>query len=272
MFPPLPVVMPPATPSPGGLLDAATIVTQDPPRHDGGLTLISPNHPAHGVWPTGCGDTHSAGQKTGHHAEPTLFPGTIVWASDECATVGISPEELATRAENGLSLTAPIEIEKQVASQLVKIEPGPAATNLVEAVARVEAAISADGYTGVIHAPRGLLAYFQAAKMIIRQGGRLFTPGGHRWAFGTGYGDLSGRIVGTGPVIVYMSTPTVTSSTDPRRNRLHVVAEQTIAAGWDTPTIAVPLPTSTDPHERGPLTPGETILPGPTTIPGEDTH
>lgn len=125
------------------------------------------------------------------------------------------------------------------AETLSKITPTNAAT-LADAVGLIEAEIGRDGYAGIIHAPRHLIGKLR--QFIVRQGAMLFTPGGHRWVFGSGYTALDNTLVGTGPVLIRRGEITTTPSVDHRHNRLVTVAERSIAVAHDGPAVAVSVP------------------------------
>ncbi|MFC3848877.1 hypothetical protein ACFORJ_01670 [Corynebacterium hansenii] len=236
-LPTVPVVLPPANPYTGGLYDAATLIDDLAARHLGGLTVDSPNHGPHGSWPTECPTPGDTPGKGGPRPAPRDVDATIVWAADECNTVGITDEEAKARAAQALRLAEQVDVEKHAATDLKKVTATQVA-DIVAAVAHLEQELTADGFTGVIHARRGLLAVAEKASMIIRQGSRLLTPGGHRWAFGAGYTDLGDTVVGTGPVIIRRSPVTESLTLNARTNTRMALAERVVAVAWDTPTAA----------------------------------
>lgn len=241
-LPTVPVVLPPANPYTGGLYDAATTIDDLAARHLGGLTVDSPNHGPHGSWPTECPTPDETPDKGGARPAPRDVDATIVWAADDCKTVGITDEEAKARAAQTLRLTEQVDVEKHAAAALAEVEATQVA-DIVAAVAHLEQALAADGFTGVIHARRGLVAVAEKASMIIRQGSRLMTPGGHLWAFGAGYTALGDTLVGTGPVQIRRSPITESMSLGARTNERLALAERVVAVAWDTPIAAATITT-----------------------------
>lgn len=237
-LPTMPVLIAPANPYTGGLYDAATIIDPDDARHLAGVALRSPNRGPAGTWPTGCPTPDDAGEKVGSRPDPEDFPGVVVWAADGCKTVGVDLPDGEARAVHTLRLREPVEVEKHTARLLDTIT-GPTATDIVDAVSQLDEALAAYGYTGVVHARRGLLAAAEKADMVVRQGSRLMTPGGNRWAFGAGYTALGNKLVGTGPVVIHRSPVHVADAIDARHNDATTVAERAVAVGWDQPTTAI---------------------------------
>ncbi|AJE32523.1 putative Gp13 [Corynebacterium humireducens NBRC 106098 = DSM 45392] len=239
-LPTVPVTAPPANPLPHGLFDAATITDEALSRHIGGITLTSPNQGGHGHWPTVCPTPDDTPDKTGQRPTPEDFASTIVWAVDECKTVGITDEEAQARAAHLLRLTAPVDVEKFAAEQLLTITPATAVSSVADALEVIEDALGEAGYPGVVHARRGLIAQIDS-RLIVRQGGVLYTPGGHRWVFGSGYGALENTLVATGPVMIRRGSVVTGMSFDRVTNTRAALAERVITVGWESPTLAVPV-------------------------------
>ena len=246
-LPPLPLTAPPANPLPGGLYTAARGVDAPDDRHHGGIALESPNTGGAGQWPTACPTPEETPEKTGGRAEPAVFPATVVWAADECHTVGVTDDEARARAAQTLRLREPVEVEKHVAAQLTakaEAEEQTAAT-LAEAVAVAEEKIAAAGYVGVLHASRRLIVAAETAKLIRREGQTLLTPGGHQWAVGAGYTALGAdTIVATRPVIIRRGPVESRIAVDARRNTRVAVAERVVAAAWELPTTVITITTT----------------------------
>lgn len=234
-LPHYPVTLPPATSYANGLYDAATIVPDDAARHLGGVLLTDPNHGGHGRWPLDADDDTEP--KAGDRPDDVTFPATIVWAADEVKAVGWSEADARARAEHVLGLVEPVEVEQHAAEQLAQIA-SEAFSDWVDAVGHLDAAIASRGHLGVLHAPRRLLARAQDKGMIIRQGGRLLTPGGNVWAFGAGYESLGNTIVATGGVVVRQSPVNTTSTFDRENNIRLVVAERIVTPYWGEPLAA----------------------------------
>lgn len=238
-LPHVPVLMTPANPIPGGLYDAASVSDTTDARHIGGITLQSPNRGASDTWPTECPTPDGTPDKAGARPDWDEFPATAVWAADGCNAVGTTEEEAQNRAAHSLRLKEPIRVEEHVAEQLATITPATTAADIVAAVAHLDEVLAAEGYAGVIHARRGLLAVAEKADMVIRQGSRLTTPGGHQWAFGVGYTSLGDTLVGTGPVLVRRSPVIHAPATAHTANQVLAVAERVVTVAWDAPTAAV---------------------------------
>lgn len=142
------------------------------------------------------------------------------------------------RAEQLLRLKEPVHVEEFVAGQL--LEAGTQSVSSIKAqMAFLELELGKRGYPGVIHASRELLP--ELKDYIVRQGQALFTPGGHRWAFGGGYEALGSDIVGTGAVTVVRSRLIEVGATDTRLNDFHAVAERVVAVGWEGDALRVSL-------------------------------
>lgn len=247
-LPRVPLTLPAANPLTGGLYSAATVTDLPDARIDGGLDVDSPNHQPHGRWGTGCPD---ATDPTGTRPARRQFDATVAWASDQCAPVGVTAQEASERAQHGLRLTEQIDVEEHTAAALNAGATATDAPSLITAVEQIEEALGAHGYAGVIHARRGMIALAQKAGVLVRQGQGLFSPGGHRWAFGPGYGALGNTLVATGPVLVQRGPVSEEQVFEPKNNDRLTVASRTVAVAWDTPHLAVTVPTAGT---------GETIL------------
>lgn len=268
-LPPFTITAPPAPPIPAGLYSAATLTSTDQARFLGGLEVHSPNTGGHGTWPTGCPAPGDMPDKGGQRTAPLTFDATIAWAVDECKTVGITEDEARDRAVNLLRLTEPLDVEKDTAEKLKIVRPARTAGSFEDAVEQIEDALAADGYAGVIHARRGLLAHLPQ-HLVVRQGAQLFTPGGHRWAFGAGYESLGDTLVGTGPVHIVQGPVSVDVSVNSRNNLRTALAERAVAVGWEPPTIAVTVNRGENNNTGDTGTTGAT-LPSRTTLPGANT-
>lgn len=225
----------PANPLGGGLYDAASVVEAMDMRHLGGMILEPVNEGVSGVWEEG---SETNPEKVGERGEWPEFPATTVWAADGVKTVGASAEGARERAEQLLRLKEPVHVEEFVAGQL--LEAGTQSVSSIKAqMAFLELELGKRGYPGVIHASRELLP--ELKDYIVRQGQALFTPGGHRWAFGGGYEALGSDIVGTGAVTVVRSRLIEVGATDTRLNDFHAVAERVVAVGWEGDALRVSL-------------------------------
>lgn len=226
--PPVVYAAVPANPLGGGLYDAASVVEAMDMRHIGGMVLEPVNEGTSGLWELGSAENPD---KVGERGDWPTFPATTVWAADGVKTVGATADGARERAEQLLRLKEPVHVEKFVAAQLLEANAATSAATVQEQVAFLELELGKRGYPGVLHASRELLPALK--DYIVRQGQALFTPGGHRWAFGGGYGALGGDIVGTGAVTVVRSRLVEVGATDTRLNDYHAVAERVVAVGWE---------------------------------------
>ena len=224
-----------ANPLGGGLYDAASVVDAADGRHLSGIMLEPVNEGASGLWEYAGEDNPD---KVGERLDWPSFPGTVVWAADSVKTVGASIEGARERAEHILRLREPIEVERFVAGQLLEAEAS-AVASVREQLAYLELELGKRGYPGVVHASRELLPALK--DFIVRQGQAMFTPGGHRWAFGGGYEALGTTLVGTGAVTVVRAPITQAEAVDTRLNDFHAIAERVVAVGWEGEALAVSL-------------------------------
>lgn len=224
-----------ANPLGGGLYDAASVVDAADGRHLSGIMLEPVNEGASGLWEYAGEDNPD---KVGERLDWPSFPGTVVWAADSVKTVGASIEGARERAEHILRLREPIEVERFVAGQLLEAEAS-AVASVREQLAYLELELGKRGYPGVVHASRELLPALK--DFIVRQGQAMFTPGGHRWAFGGGYEALGTTLVGTGAVTVVRAPITQAEAVDTRLNDFHAIAERVVAVGWEGDALAVSL-------------------------------
>ena len=224
-----------ANPLGGGLYDAASVVDAADGRHLSGIMLEPVNEGASGLWEYAGEDNPD---KVGERLDWPSFPGTVVWAADSVKTVGASIEGARERAEHILRLREPIEVERFVAGQFLEAEAS-AVASVREQLAYLELELGKRGYPGVVHASRELLPALK--DFIVRQGQAMFTPGGHRWAFGGGYEALGTTLVGTGAVTVVRAPITQAEAIDTRLNDFHAIAERVVAVGWEGDALAVSL-------------------------------
>lgn len=224
-----------ANPLGGGLYDAASVVDAADGRHLSGIMLEPVNDGISGLWEY---DGDANPDKVGERLDWPSFPGTVVWAADSVKTVGASIEGARERAEHILRLREPVEVERFVAGQLLEAEAS-AVASVREQLAHLELELGKRGYPGVIHASRELLPALK--DFIVRQGQAMFTPGGHRWAFGGGYEALGTTLVGTGAVTVVRSPIAQAEAIDTRLNDFHAIAERVVAVGWEGDALAVSL-------------------------------
>lgn len=226
-------------PQPFGLYAAATVL-ESQTRLQFGVDWWPRNCGPSGVWvPDVCPDPDTLDRKTGDRPENVEFPPATVWATDECGL--FEPVDgMRDRAVQLLRLKEPIHVEEHTATLLLQRDtPLPPAASLVEAVGALEESLGGTlGFSGVIHARRGLAAQLAAARLVERQGTQLVTPLGNRWVFGGGYGLLGNTMVATGPVTVMRDDVTTRTAVDHTINEQQVVAERTVVVGWECPAFA----------------------------------
>lgn len=120
------------------------------------------------------------------------------------------------------------------------------ATDIVSAVRFLERGLaSCYGGVGVIHVPAEVFTIMDTEDLVRRDGGALYSPGGHRISVGAGYtgGAPDGStdedepwIYGTGPVWFYRGDVTVFDrgdSLDRSVNTVQAIAERTYVVGYD---------------------------------------
>lgn len=241
-LPPLPITAPVANPLPAGLYSAATVIDAADDRHHGGLLLDSPNIGGQsGLWPTSCPTPAETPEKGGERPGPVMGPATVVWAADECSTVGGDDQEALARAAQILRLREQIEVEHWLLDQLMDVAEVQQSNDLLDALEQFEVTAGViHAAPSVIHANRGVLVELAARYpgLVRREGQGFLTPGGHRWAFGGGYADAGDDLVLTGPVTIRRGPVEARVVVDPTTNRRLAVAERTIAAAWEGPVIA----------------------------------
>lgn len=236
-FPTIEVSTPLAVPLSGGLYDAASVQDSDSARHLGGLTLEPSNTGTAGLWPA-AGATEDTPPKQAERPDRVAFDATVVWVADGVKTVAATEEGVRQRNEHLMRLLEPVQVERFVAEKLRAGDPKETAVSLEAQLSQIEQELGETGRAGVVHASRAMLPYLN--KFVTRQGQSLFTPGGHRWAFGGGYEALGTDLVGTGPVVVVRGPVTAAQTIDARHNQYEGIAERVVAVGWEGPTIRVP--------------------------------
>lgn len=230
----------PGSPLLGDLWDASARVSGD--RLRDGITVWPSHGSGHGTWPLECGPDDDPGSKDGNRPDPIDFHGLVVWAADECGTVGNTLERTRSMAALTLDYEGRAHVETHfitavTESSYIADVPTPAAlagvNPLALALGGLEQAMAALWrHAGVIHASRALLAPLASLSLVRVSGSSLVTPGGNRWAFGVGYDEVLGRdLVGTGPTEIHTQPVPGVELVDERQNNIYAVAEY----------IAVPL-------------------------------
>ena len=227
----------------GTLYRAATIEEMaSPARIDGGARIEQTNSgEAYGTWPLDCPTPGDTQDKRGERGEALTFPAFAVWAVDECSLVGTSEREASDLAMQRLRLREELAVSAAFVDTLLD-HAGTAASasgGLIGALGAIEEALGRTGMRGVVHASRRHVAMAAHLGLVVRgNSGRLETPGGHDWAFGTGYDGLGDTLVGTGPVTVYRTPVVVTPAVDHRQNERMVLAEREVMPTFQLAAVA----------------------------------
>lgn len=245
-YPPMERRAAPGNPTAVGTLYSAATVTAlaEPSRVEGGARIEQVNcGEAYGTWPLVCPPPEDAGEMGGARAGALEFEALGVWAADACSLVGTTEQVARELAVQRLRLTEELAVSEAFAERLLD-DAGVAATSIaggiVGAVGVMEQALGETGMPGVIHAARHHLAYAADKGLIVRgQGGRLETPGGNVWAFGTGYAGLGETLVGTGPVTILRNDVQVDVGMNHGQNERTAVAQRAVLATYECAAIAV---------------------------------
>ncbi|WP_280466822.1 hypothetical protein [Nocardia cyriacigeorgica] len=229
----------PQAPQPFGLYTAATVIDLDPPaRMLGGVHWTPSNCGPSGTWDVRlCDDPQDppTESKTGARPDDAAFPTVTVWATDECELYATDTSANEARATQLLTLHERLWVEQAFALELAaRATALPAAGSLAEAVGALEQQLGLAGFTGVLHARRGLAAPLH--DHIERSGAFLTTSLGNRWSFGGGYNALGQTLYATGPVTLWRSPATTRTAVEHTINERQAVAERQVAFGWECPT------------------------------------
>ena len=233
-IPPVTVTAPGAVPGRIVGLYAAASLVDEARSVVGGVEVHVDSAGGHGLWDDPCGPAESVKQG-GEDGNIRRFPGTAVWAAEECHLVGVTEEEERDRARVRLARFEPLEAERHLAPQLAA--DAEAGDGLTEAQGRVLLA----GLAPVVHvAPESLDALI-TAKQVQLVGQRLQTPLGAAVAVGAGYSDTlgAGEVIVTGPVTVWRSPVDVHVGLGLDKNKRLAVAERGIAVSWQGPAIKI---------------------------------
>lgn len=232
-----------ANPSGGGLYTAATVQSAgDPSRLAQDVVVNTWNCGPSWLWPIKCTDEIPDPSPKG--AEPRndwlshQFAGDVVGADDNCSAI-VSEQEAAGRAEQLLRLQEPVRVEKQLADRLMDWVTPDTVAGLVAALGALEELVAEFGFPGVIHVAPHLVPALAQAQVITRSGAYALSPGGHRYAFGSGYAALGETLVATGPVTVFQGPTTMTHGPDYPTNSRLSVAEREVLVAWECWTEAI---------------------------------
>lgn len=230
-----PVTVDGPLPAPGravGLYAAASLVDEPRPVV-GGVELPGDSNGGHGLWLSPCGPSDEV--KSGDDgAEVIRFPGTAVWAAEDCHLLGVSEEESRDRARLRLARFEPVDVERHLAPLLE--ERSVAGSSLADAQARMMVA----GLAPVVHIAPESLEGMLREKQVLLSGQRLVTPLGASVAVGAGYTEaLGASVIVTGPVTVWRSPVEVHTGLRLSGNRRLTVAERAVAVSWQGQAIKI---------------------------------
>ncbi len=177
--------------------------------------------------------------KTGDRTPDTTWDGTVPYAVDECDLT--NEAEQRERTTNLLRLQERVKVENHVAAELATRAPAPvAASSLIDALSKLDDLMAPFGFTGVIHARPGLVNEAASLQLLDKVGATLQTPGGHKWAFGSGYTLLAeDTLYATGPVVIHRGPIETQSGLDVAHNVREVVSERDVVVAWECFTFAV---------------------------------
>ncbi|AQA05023.1 hypothetical protein BVC93_24395 [Mycobacterium sp. MS1601] len=172
-------------------------------------------------------------------ADPAPYTAVTAWAFDRLQECGNLSEfdrgQVIERARETFALSEPVAVEIEFASRMLTDAPTPAsAADLVRAVGHLEQEFAATGTAGLVHARVSLLALAEHARLVVRDGPTLRTPGGYRWVFGAGYADTLGdRIIGTSPTYGWRDEIEVRESMQHTHNQFIAIAERSSVIGYE---------------------------------------
>ena len=243
MFPALERIAAPANRHAVGTLYGAATLTdlEAPARIEGGVRIEQVNCSGdEGTVDLDCppGEDDDPRWDLGERAGALEFEAFGVWARDECGLVG-SDEDEAERAIQRLRITEERLVSRRFADTLLERAESGDGGALGDVLADVEELLGETGMTGVIHASRRLLPEgVKNGWVKCGSNGRLESPGGHTWAFGTGYRALGGAIVATGPVTIFRTPVETVPSVDHRQNRRGALAEREVLPTYECVAVS----------------------------------
>ncbi|MGA6208047.1 hypothetical protein ACPESR_25170 [Nocardia testacea] len=231
----------PQTPQPFGLYSVTAPTDLDPPaRLLSGIHWTPTNCGPSGIWQhIMCPDPEDppAQTKTGARPDDDDFPTFVVYAVDECDLYATDTAANQARAAQLLMLHTPLWVEQVFAFELsARAEALPAVTSLTAAVGALEQKLGEGGFSGVLHARRGLSAAAAEHRLTSAQGSTLVTQLGNKVAFGGGYTALGDTIYATGPVTIWRGPVLPRTAIDPATNQRLAIAERSIGFGWECPS------------------------------------
>lgn len=211
--------------SPSGLYSVATLVDEERPVV-WGVDVPAPIIGGHGLWPEVCkpGDRVKKG---GDSPATVRFPGTAVWAVDDCRLVGSTDAEARGRAEETLRAVESVEVERHVAALLKERATSPGGDLMAS-----ESVLLAEGIRPVVHVRPSDVPSLLSARALTVQSGVLKTVLGSAVAVGAGYETALDGVYVTGGVTVFRNPVNVYEAVSPSTNTRMVVAERGVAVAW----------------------------------------
>lgn len=197
----------------------------------GGIELPMPRLGGHGLWEQTCTAAEDNPAKSGGDTPAmVLFPGTGVWAYDDCPPVGLGADAVKA-AEDTLKRTEQHDVELFTASVLNQRKI--TGTTVGAAIT----SFTAEGLVAVVHIAPSMMEQMVRDKSIYLAGGRYVHALGAAVVVGSGYeGELTTPVV-TGPIVIYRSPVETVGAFSTRTNGRAVLAERTAAVAWLGPAI-----------------------------------
>lgn len=225
------------TVSPSGLYAVAAPVEVDRPVIYG-VDVRAEALGGHGLWGAPvC--TPGDRRKQGGESEVSVhFPGTAIWAAEECAAVGLSDVEAKANARRRLLAVESSDAEVFTAGVLAD-RAVPTTVGLSEA----EAVFRAEGIVPVLHVRPSDVPGLLQAKALVSISGSIRTLLGSPVAIGAGYqtGFPDGAAYLTGPVTIYRNSVDVYDTFDQTTNQRLAIAERAMSVTWTGQTLALNL-------------------------------
>lgn len=229
----------------GGLYSATTPINLNEPARIAAGVRVRETNTSYSVssWDATCDAENppksGLGLKT---SEP--FPARVIVTGAECSLVGSDDGELA-RAEFAMRLAEEQQAEEALASILVDavaspLPAGGGADPIVTVVGNLEELIRAQRLPVVLHASVRFGALAASKGLVVKgnQAGRLQTPLGSTWVFGSGYGDLADTLYATGPVTVRRGAVFSADVDAVRQNERFAIAEREVVTSYEGVAVA----------------------------------
>lgn len=197
-----------------------------------GVDVLNRPVGGHGLWPDACepGDRTKTGAEAGRTVR---FPGTAVWAAEECAAVGLSEAEAVSIARARLEAVESVEAERHTAGVLKERAVAG------DSVAAAEAMLLAEGFAPVVHVRPTDVPRLLDSRALMSVGGAITTPLGSTVAIGAGYETELDGVYVTGAVTILRNEVEEGVAFSPVTNERLAIAERPLAVTWVGPVIKV---------------------------------